>query len=369
MKNIIQSILPVWQSQKTTREHYQLAADNDRLALSLDETRGELQQAKSELKRVHGDLHRADSEMRQLKNSAQHCQTELQASQVEISRLQDKERSMRDFLIENNHNQIVSDRDVCERFAQLRQRIQRLASNKAYNIEDFHNLELDERWFQSKYVQALWGASPKSGRLVILRSLLFQFLYANILNKLLFGVSDAKTGPTLERLCAPLSNLSQPLSLFERVIGDHGVNHDILINWRLSTFKCIESAGLCGSDDSVNDGDAMFSCFQVFISEKATPQQIEKLRKGYHELCKEAWALQLLMRSSLEPFECYVSPGYLLRGLEDRYEAIGEISHVAGTTGDFAFPIFGALIKHTKVQGNGGKVLEKAQCIVAVPSS
>lgn len=113
----------------------------------------------------------------------------------------------------------------------------------------------------------------------------------------------------------------------------------------------------------------MFDCFQEFISDKATSQQIMKLRNGYRELCKEAWALRLLMRSSLEPFECYLSPGCRLKGLEDRYEAIGEISHVSGMTGDFAFPIFGALIKHSNVHGESSKVLEKAQCIMAVPSA
>lgn len=147
------------------------------------------------------------------------------------------------------------------------------------------------------------------------------------------------------------------------------VNHDILVNWRLSTFKCIEAAGLGGNDFGVIDGDAMFDCFQRFISTKATPQQITKLRNGHRELCKEAWALRLLMRNSLEPFECCVSPGYQLKGLEDLYEAIGEISHVSGMTGDFVFPIFGALIKHAKVHGERFKILEKAQCIMAVPSA
>lgn len=113
----------------------------------------------------------------------------------------------------------------------------------------------------------------------------------------------------------------------------------------------------------------MFDAFQRFTSKEATPQQIAKLRSGYRELCTEAWTLRLLMRNSLEPFECYLSPGYQLKGLEDVYEAIGEISHVSGMAGDFAFPIFGALVKHTKVDGESFKILEKAQCIMAVPST
>jgi hypothetical protein len=146
-------------------------------------------------------------------------------------------------------------------------------------------------------------------------------------------------------------------------------NPDIVTNWRLSTFKCIDAAGLGGSDSGVAFGDLMFSYFQDFTSREATPQQIAKLRNGYRELCKEAWDLRLLMRNSLEPFECFVSLGCRLKGLEDRYEAIGEICHVPGNTGDFVFPIFGALVKHTKVNGESLKVLEKAQCIMAVPSA
>lgn len=113
----------------------------------------------------------------------------------------------------------------------------------------------------------------------------------------------------------------------------------------------------------------MFTYFENFTSQEATQQQTAKLKNGYRELCKEAWALRLLMRSSIEPFECFVSPGHRFKGLEDRYEAIGEISHVPGMTGDFAFPVFGALIKHTKAHGENIKILEKAQCIVAVPST
>lgn len=143
----------------------------------------------------------------------------------------------------------------------------------------------------------------------------------------------------------------------------------MLVSWRLSTFKCIESAGLGGGDVGVIYGDAMFNYFKCLLSQKATPQQLEKLRNGYRELCREARALRLLMRNSLEPFECYVSPECQLKGLEDRYEAIGEIPHIPDTAGDFAFPVFGALIKHTKAHGEKVKILEKAQCIVAVPST
>lgn len=218
MTNFIQAIL----SPRQTREHHRLTVDCDRLAHSLEQAHEELQQAHSELQQAKSETHRANSEVCQLKDSVHHHKTELQASQCEILRLQDKERSMRDFLIENNHNRVVSDRDVCERFTQLRQRIQRLASNKAYNIEEFHNLTLDERWFQGRYIQALWGLSPKSGRLVILRSLLFQFLHANLLDKLLFDINEAKESPYLAGLCCPIPSLGQPLSLFERVISDCG---------------------------------------------------------------------------------------------------------------------------------------------------
>ncbi|KAH8127858.1 hypothetical protein FP744_10000901 [Trichoderma asperellum] len=358
MKNLVHTIshaLPARQTTRTNREYDQLTANYDHLVLTQQKTYSELQQTDSELQQAHGELHRANSEVRQLKDSLYHYEAELYASRCEVLRLQDKERSMRDFLIENSHNQIVSDKDVREKFTQLRQRIQRLASNKAYNIEEFHNLELNETWFEHRYIESLWGASSKSGRLVILRSLIFQFLKGCILDEPLFDISDA--------------NKSQTFSQFERIINDRGVNDDIVVNWRLSTFKCIEAAGLGGNDIGIVVGDDMFNLFQQFTSNKATPQQIEKLRNGYRELCEEALALRLLMRSSLEPFECYVSPGYQLGGLEALYEVIGEISHVSGMTGEFSFPIFGALIKHAKIHGEGFKILEKAQCIMAVPST
>lgn len=223
MKNLMQLIFhPLPARQTMSREHYQLTVDCDRLSRSLQRTHIELQQANSKLQQANSELYRANSEVRQLKDSVHHCQAELKASQCEITRLQDKERSMRDFLIESNHNQIVSDRDVCERFTQLRQRIQRLASNKVYNIEEFHNLVLDERWFEPRYVEDLWRESPKPGRLVILRSLMFQHLNANILDKLLFDINDSNGSPNLAGPCSPIPNLGQTFSLFERFIGDRG---------------------------------------------------------------------------------------------------------------------------------------------------
>lgn len=219
MKSFIQTILPGWRTPRTNRE---ITADYNRLALSLRQTYSDLQQAKSELEQAQSELQRANNEVRQLKDSAHHCQTELQASQSENLRLQSKERSMRDFLIENSHNQIVSDRDVCERFTQLRQRIQRLASNKAYNIEEYESLTLNESWFEPRYIEALWGISLKPGRLAILRGLMFQFLYNSILSRLLFDVSDAKASPCLTGLHSPAPSLSQTFGFFERIINDCG---------------------------------------------------------------------------------------------------------------------------------------------------
>lgn len=220
MRSLIQTIFPAWQTPMSNRQLNQLTADYSRLARSLERTHNELQQVNSELEQAHSELHRANDEVHRLNDSVHRCQKELKASQSEISKLQDKERSMRDFLIENSHNQIVSDRDVCERFTQLRQRIQRLASSKAYNLEEFHNLPLDEKWFQGSYIESLWALSPKSGRLAILRSLLFQFLHNNILNLMLFDIDDEKASPYLAGLCNPMTSLGQLLSFFEHVMSD-----------------------------------------------------------------------------------------------------------------------------------------------------
>lgn len=225
MKNLIQTIshaLPARQTTRTNREYNQLTANYGHLALSLQKTHCELQQANSDLQQANSELHLANSAVHQLKDSLHHSQDELQASQCEISRLQDKERSMRDFLIEKNHNQVVSDREVCERFTQLRQRIQRLASNKAYVIEDYNSLKLNESWFEPRYIEALWGESPKPGRLVILRSLMFHFLNVNILDKLLFDINDENGSPSLAGVGSPIPSLGQTFSLFERVISDRG---------------------------------------------------------------------------------------------------------------------------------------------------
>jgi myosin heavy subunit len=222
IKSIFQSISrpsPARQPIRTNTAQNQHAAGVDHLALQLQQANSKLQQTSSELQQANNELQQTNNDVRRLKCESRNFQTELQASQCEILRLQDKERSMRDFLIENNHNQIVSDREVCERFTQLRQRIQRLASNKAYIIEEFNNLPFDEKSIESRYTAALWEASPKPGRLLILRSLIFQILHAQILSNLLFDI-DERASPHIAATCSHITSLNQAFNLFEGIMSD-----------------------------------------------------------------------------------------------------------------------------------------------------
>ncbi|UKZ82708.1 hypothetical protein TrVFT333_010503 [Trichoderma virens FT-333] len=159
-----------------------------------------------------------------------------------------------------------------------------------------------------------------------------------------------------------ISDLANALGRFERTIVNQAVPGDVVVNWRLSTFKCIEKAQLSGKDFGRDLQTQMYEGFAHLMAEDATETDKTKLKDGYLELVKEAWNLQLLMRKSRDHYQCWSINRPSLKSLEPWNEVFEEISDV-GTGEDIAFTLFGALVKHSRILGEEPKVMEKAQII------
>ncbi|UKZ56974.1 hypothetical protein TrVGV298_010822 [Trichoderma virens] len=332
---------------------------------ALCDTRNENAELKFQIKRLEEELQIRHGEIKSLRQAlasqdenSTRQQEELIASresyETEIQTLRAKEQSLRDFVLDSNGDQVVSGDDIISRFASLRQKIQKLATSKTYRLGR-ENLAL---WVKDGSIDAtlskLWDKSPRPSRLLILRSLLFQLLNNYILGCETFDINDASL--------QEISDLSNALGRFERTIVNQGVPGDVVVNWRLSTFKCIEKAQLSGKDFGRDLQTQMYEGFAHLMAEDAAETDKTKLKDGYLELVKEAWNLQLLMRKSRDHYQCWSVNRPSLKSLEPWNEVFEEISDV-GTGEDIAFTLFGALVKHSRILGEEPKVMEKAQII------
>lgn len=144
------------------------------------------------------------------------------------------------------------------------------------------------------------------------------------------------------------------------------VSRDVVTDWRLSTFKCIQDAGLGGMDVIADEISEDMHAFFKPLMAVVTLEDRTKLSEGYRRLCKEAWRLRLAMRYCRETYECPSIPRCRAQGLEYLCEIFGDISgDFSGVEEvDIAFTVFGALIKHSRFPGEQPKVLEKAHVIV-----
>ncbi|KAL7936396.1 hypothetical protein V8C35DRAFT_295388 [Trichoderma chlorosporum] len=280
----------------------------------------------------------------------------LQAAEAEIRGLQTKEQALRDFMLQNAEDQGSNEQVVISRYTRLGQSIHKLAMSKTYQVErstffaSQGSLQMDE------YLGALWETSSRPTRLWILRATIFQILHSKILSHEMFDVDETGT--------YPVTDFARVLGQFERTIIHRGASRDAVVDWRLSTFKCIKAAGLDGKEFGVQVAQYMYDVFSPLIAVEATQEEQTKLRNMMLDLCLEASALRLLMRKSREPYECWSMARGQLKENEHLCEIFGEVAGDSTQTKSVMFfTLIGALVKYERFSNEGPKVLEKAQVI------
>ncbi|KAM0265124.1 hypothetical protein ACHAQJ_000276 [Trichoderma viride] len=340
------------------RSRLQKLEDDGRIQEStLSNLTAKLHNSSGEIQRLSQAVANADKEMMQRETERQDLLASIQNHEAEIQTLRAKEQSLRDFVLDSKGDQAISGDDMVGRFTNLRQKIQKLATNKAYRLGQEESPLGLKNSLMDPSLSKLWGKSPRPSRLLILRGLIFQIVDRYILSYETFDINEA--------VASDIGDLADTLGRFERTVVRSGVPRDVVVHWRLSTFKCIENAQLGGKDFGRELQAEMYECFSHLIDEEAAEQDKTKLRDGFLELCKEAWNLRLLMRKSREPYECWSIKRDSIKSLEPWCEVFDEISDDAGMGEDIAFTLFGALIKQSQIRGEEPMVLEKAHIVVA----
>ncbi|KAH7175319.1 hypothetical protein EDB81DRAFT_769599 [Dactylonectria macrodidyma] len=307
-----------------------------------------------QLQRLTRELQLKDSEIHNL-------ESELEASKVKIQNLRVKEQTLRDFVLESDPYQAISDGDVINAFTRIRQGIQKLASSKSLQL-DRPLLDLKSSIFvEEEDLATLWPGSHRPGRVLILRALLFRTVSRQILTQDVFGISDSEEDQAEDR--HSWSGLNSGLSQFERALVHCNVPNDVVVNWRLSTLKSVEAAGMSKGASGTALAEQLYGFFATFMVEGATQQEQAKLQRGFSELCSQAYALRLLMRKSRESYQCLpISSGTLLEEVEHLADVYGETDGKKDGKVRITFTLCDGLVK-PRSQTEQPLVLEKAQVI------
>lgn len=138
-----------------------------------------------------------------------------------------------------------------------------------------------------------------------------------------------------------------------------------MTNWRLSTLRSVEAAGLTSIVFGTALAKRLYDEFATLIIDGATHEERVKLRKGFEEICNQAYALRLLMRKSTESYECLlIRSGVPLDEIEHGVDIFGELDGRPDGKVEVTLTLFGALAVHPRSGEEQPRVLENAQVIV-----
>lgn len=108
----------------------------------------------------------------------------------------------------------------------------------------------------------------------------------------------------------------------------------------------------------------IYSWLTPLLAVNVQKSDFEEFKSSLLEICKSAYSLRLLMRSSKEDYQCMLIP---LGDSPDQHQETATVFNkikVERGSSEIAFNIFGALIKFPHYRGYGRVVLEKAQVFV-----
>ncbi|KAJ3537619.1 hypothetical protein NM208_g6235 [Fusarium decemcellulare] len=309
-------------------------------------------------------LQQANREIQRREAIIQHLNNELDAYQRETQNLRAKEQSLRNLMHESDFYPEASEHEVVAAFVGLRQKVQKLVSNKMYRMEG-RELRTESNVFTVwKDLPGLWQDATQPDRKVILRALVYKRLADEILDYEFFGVADPKEGSS--EASSTINGIASGLSQFERILVGNKVSNDIVSNWRLLTMKSVESLGMTKGPFGTALAKQMYDYFTAFIVDGATQEDGERLLQGFIELCNEAYALRLLMRKSKNNYRCLtMNIGILEENAERFADVFGELKDTSNGGKKAVLTLFGCLAADTPNSTGDYRILEKAQIIVA----
>ncbi|KAG6230554.1 hypothetical protein E4U34_000372 [Claviceps purpurea] len=278
---------------------------------------------------------------------------------MSMQQLEEEKAKLREVILGNSVKQKISDEDIKQRFASLRQQIQALANSPTYDLQQqpYHVGRS-----RINYFEAPWNLFSPADRVFFMRAVIYGIIGRYILNRDIFGLGESPPSRERDRE----KQLDHALGDFEVFLGQIGVKGTLISDWRRATFKCIEAFRPASRDGSAASADIWYS-LQPFVRRG---QDSSKLKSEIRQLCDNAFTLRLLTRQSDDRYQ-FETPAIGLEydpteGSVEAYGVIGggEESNI------IAFTFCGALIKYT-VNGDTeiSCVLEPAQVVVQAKES
>ncbi|KAG6058644.1 hypothetical protein E4U17_007815 [Claviceps sp. LM77 group G4] len=284
---------------------------------------------------------------KQLQNEKTYCRDKVAGLTTKIRELDEDKKKLREVILGNAVHQKISDEDIKQRFANLRQQIQGLANNLEYELHPQYSLRSRADWVFS------------------MRASIFRSIHCFILTKDIFGLAEscplAQHDPEVRFV-----GLDLALGDFEDLLRAKKVTNKFISDWRLATFKCVETFGHAPRDTS----DARFDIWDRLLPFHKPGQNVSKLDKDIQQLCENAFTLRLLTRQSDARYQ-FELPEI---GVEyDPTEGFVEVYGVIGggeESNIIAIPFCGALVKYTVNEDTEiSCVLEPAQVVVQAKES
>ncbi|KAG6102862.1 hypothetical protein E4U30_000050 [Claviceps sp. LM220 group G6] len=276
---------------------------------------------------------------------------------MSMQQLEDEKAKLREVILGNSVKQKISDDDIKQRFASLRQQIQALANSPAYDLQQLYAVRCPAR-----HLEVQWNLFSPADHVFYMRAVIYSIIHRNILSRDIFGLEES----LLSREHHRDMKLDDALGDFEGLLRENGVKETFISDWRLSTLKCIGTFRPASRDRSATSSDI----WNVLKDFARHGQDSSKLLSEIRQLCNNALTLRLLTRQSDDRYQ------FELPEVGEEYDPDKGSVEAYGVIGGgkesniVAFPFCGALIKYT-VNGDteASFVLEPAHVVVQAKES
>ncbi|KAG5965238.1 hypothetical protein E4U58_002895 [Claviceps cyperi] len=314
----------------------------------------------------------------QLKQEKADGQDKVAGLTLTIQGLSEDKSKLREVILGNALRHEISDDEIRQRFVNIRQQIQAVVNKPAYDKTRDLMPRAAANDYEFRLRQQYNSYSPE-GRVLFMRSIVYRIICHCILSTDIFGLAGSVPSPQFNQE----AELDHFLGVFEGLLktrkgavvlyllfsaSSHAnkplVANELIFDWRLATFKCIESFNTVPHDNSHARGEIQRTIFPLLNHEW------NQIGTEINRLCDDAFALRLLTRKSGDRYH-FDGP---TRGVEC-VPTKGTIEVCAVLGGGEAsncveFSICGALIKRT---GNEESeitcVLEPAHVVVQAKKS
>ncbi|CCE29466.1 uncharacterized protein CPUR_03159 [Claviceps purpurea 20.1] len=309
------------------------------LRLELQSVKGLKEQLEKKVKTASTYWSEVQSLKKQLENEKTYCRDKVAGLTTTIRELDEDKKKLREVILGNTVHQKISDGDIKQLFANLRQQIQALANNLSYELHPQYRLQSRADWVFE------------------MRAVIFRTIHYFILNRDIFGLAESYSPARHDSEV----RLDHALGNFEGLLRAKKVTNKFISDWRLATFKCIETFGHAPGDTSF----ARFDIWKILLPFHKPGQDVSKLGTDVQQLCENAFTLRLLTRQTDARYQFEIPKvGAEYDPKEGSVEAYGVIGG-GEESNIIAIPFCGALMKYTVNEDTEiSCVLEPAQVVV-----